>query len=237
MLEASSGKIAPAEFKESFGSIMVGDKQAVEAVLPGTNTETMIIVPLGEKFMILVPVHDTAVTKVEPKVLQLFYQIVDTVQFPLNNGWYLYEDPEAGFSFSYPPDVFFQTSQEGGLGFRTARIQFPRVKGQGYQGMVVDVLSNETHRPIEQVIKEIYTTPILNLSVESIKASVEKITVADHPAYLTTYQPFMFELCIFVPYEDKILFIVPVHDNLDIAGSPEALKLFWEIVNTFKINP
>ena len=235
VLEESSGKIASMEFKDTLGNIMVGEKPAVQATIPETNTETTIIVPLGEKFMIIAPIHDTAVIKVEPEILQMFYQIVDSVQFPLENGWYLYEDKEAGYSFSYPPDVFFHTSQEGGLEFRTARIQFTRLKDQGYQGMVVDVLSNPNNQSIDKIIQEMYSTPILNLSLETINATVNKISVAEFPAYLTTYQPFMFELCIFVPYRDKILFIVPVHDNLDNTVSPEALKVFWDIVKTFKI--
>jgi hypothetical protein len=180
------------------------------------------------------PPEDTPVDFISPAITPLPTYTQTPTPVVLENGWYLYEDQEAGYSFGYPPDAFFLTSHEGGLKFKTARIQFTMLKGQGYQGMVLDVLSNETHQPIDNIIQEMYTTPILNLSLDSINATVEKISIADHPAYLTTYQPFMFELCIFVPYEDYILFIVPVHDNLDNAGSPEALKLFWEIVKTIK---
>jgi hypothetical protein len=174
---------------------------------------------------------------VKPSNIPTLTTTLTSTPIVLENGWYLYEDKEAGFSFSYPPDVFFHTSQEGDREFRTAHIQFTMLKGQGYQGMVVDVLSNPTNQSIDKIIQEKYSTPILNLSLETINATVKKISVAEIPAYLTTYQPFMFELCIFVPYGDKILFIVPVHDNLDFAGSPEALKVFWNIVKTFKIYP
>lgn len=182
------------------------------------------------------PPENTPMDFVWPTNTALPSPTVTPTPIILENGWYLYEDKEAGYSISYPPESFLVTSHEGGLEFSTVRIQFNFLKNQGYQGLVVDVLSNTKHQSVGEVIQNVYSTPIINLSLDSIESTAKKILVGETLAYLTTYQPFMFELCVFIPYGDKILFIVPVHDNLDSTVSQDALKIFWVIVETIKIN-
>lgn len=65
----------------------------------------------------------------------------------LENGWYLYTDQEAGYSFSYPPDALFQTSKEGAFDYKSAYLQFHIPSMNGYQGMMIQVLSNPESLP------------------------------------------------------------------------------------------
>jgi hypothetical protein len=238
VLEESSGKIAPMEFKDTLGNIMVGGKQAVQATIPGTNTETTIIVPLGEKFMIIAPVHDTAVIKVEPEILQMFYQIVDTVQFHLENGWYLYEDKEAGFSFSYPPEVYIHTSKEGFLDFKTVHIAF-EPSGLGYQGMVIELFSNPKGLPIENIVQQFYSrdNPETKPAIADIKAALNPVMVGNLSAYKSVYHPSMAEFVVFVPMHFKILCVTPVTEMGLTDFAPSSQEMFDNILATLTIKP
>lgn len=238
ILEESSGKNAPKEFKESLGSIMVGGKPAIEAVIPGTNTETMIIVPLGEKFMILAPVHGTAVTEVEPKILILFYRIVDTVQFPLENGWYLYEDPEAGFSFSYPPEVYVHTSKEGFLDFKSVHLVF-KPSGLGYQGMIIELFSNPKDLPFEDIVQQFYSrdNPETKPTIADIQAALNPIMLGNLSAYKSVYRPSMANFIIIVPMKDKILCATPVTEMGLTDFAPSSQEMFEKILATLTFIP
>jgi len=154
----------------------------------------------------------------------------------LENGWYLYTDKEAGYSFSYPPEAHFHTSKEGGLDYKTAHIQFDIPDADGYQGMMIEILSNPEKLPIESVAQKIYTTDLQSPSIDDVKKNSEQIKVAGMFAYQFTFKPFMYELTILLPNEDKVYFIVPVHDNLDTAVDPKALELFFKILETFTLN-
>jgi hypothetical protein len=110
-------------------------------------------------------------------------------------------------------------------------------EADGYQGMVIDVLSNPQKLPVENIVQAIYTDQTQKPPIDVVKATLEQIEVAGIPAYKSTYQPSMFELTILLPYEDKVYFIVPVHDNLDTALDPKGLELFFQILGTFTLNP
>lgn len=81
LFEESAQKSAPVEFANSLEHISVGGIPAVQAYIPSTNTEVTVIVLYDDKVFILAPVHDSAVTKVEKEILEVFYQILDTYKF------------------------------------------------------------------------------------------------------------------------------------------------------------
>jgi len=238
VLEESSGLIAPTEFKETLGNIIVGAKPAIQATIPGTNTETTIIVPLGEKFMILAPIHGTAVIRVEPEILQMFYQIVDTLQFPLENGWYLYEDKKAGFSFSYPPEVYVHTSKEGFLDFKTVHIAF-EPSSLGYQGMVIELFSNPKGLPLENILQQFYSrdNPETKPTIADIQAALNPIMLGNLSAYKSVYHPSMAEFIIVVPMNSKILCATPVTEMGLTDFAPSSQIMFDKILATLTIKP
>ena len=155
----------------------------------------------------------------------------------LENGWYLYIDKEAGYSFSYPPDAHFHTSKEGKLDYKSVHIQFDIPDANGYQGMMIEVLSNADKLPIESIAQKIYTTDLQSPSIDDVKKNSEQIKVAGMVAYQFTITHSFYEFSILSPNEDKVFFIVPVHDNLNLTVDPPALLLFFKILETFTLNP
>lgn len=155
----------------------------------------------------------------------------------LENGWYLYIDKEARYSFSYPPDAYFHTSKEGSLDYKSAYLQFTLPNADGYQGLMIQVLSNPEEIPVEGFAQKIYTIDPKGPSIDDLKKHSEQIKMAGMYGYKYSLSPFFYEFIILLPYEDKVYFIVPVHDNLNITLDPKALELFYKVLDTFALNP
>ncbi len=153
----------------------------------------------------------------------------------LENGWYLYNDTEAGYSFSYPADAHFMTSRDSGINYDIVSLQFEIPDANGYQGMEIMVIDNPEQLPVENVLQRIYSNPTDIPRIESIRATLGKITIAGLHAYKSTYRPSMYELTILIPHQDKIYYFLPVHDNLNLLMDPRGLKLFFEILDTFEL--
>lgn len=154
----------------------------------------------------------------------------------LENGWYLYIDKDAGYSFAYPPDTFFQISKEGFFQYKTARLQL-RIPDTGYQGMVIDIYVNSQNQSIEEFVQQIYTTAERTPSLAEIKSSISSIKVGEFDAYKSAYQPALAEFMIFVPFRDKILVAIPVTMMGLNAFEPQSVELFHQILATLSFDP
>jgi len=73
-------KSAPADFKGFFKEkdINVDGILASQVSIPGTNNEFTIIFLVKENFFIISPMHDLAVVNVDPKALDIFFQILES---------------------------------------------------------------------------------------------------------------------------------------------------------------
>ena len=81
LYEINTQKPATAAFSDSLQTMEVGGVSAVQAVIPGSNTELTVIVPYDVEVYIVSPVHDIAATKVATETLTLFHQVLDTMKF------------------------------------------------------------------------------------------------------------------------------------------------------------
>lgn len=80
LYEISAQHPAAAAFTNSLQTIKVGGFPGVKAYIPSTNTELTVIVPYDVQVFIVSPVHDSAMTKVEPQTLDLFNQILASME-------------------------------------------------------------------------------------------------------------------------------------------------------------
>lgn len=78
--EKYSSKSAPADFKSFFQEkdFDVDGTLASQVSIPGTNNEFTIIFLVKENFFIISPMHDMAVVNVDPKALDIFFQILES---------------------------------------------------------------------------------------------------------------------------------------------------------------
>ncbi|HXV44000.1 MAG TPA: hypothetical protein VEC96_13115 [Anaerolineae bacterium] len=154
----------------------------------------------------------------------------------LDNGWYQYTDPEIGYSFSYPPETRVKIGKSR-FGNHSARLQFKLPGVAGYQGMVIRVEGNPNDLPIEQMLAQLYERSAQELAPEELLSQVEVITVAGLPGIKTSILPTNTEFSILFLHNNRVYTLAPVHGPSDNTVDPAALALFYEIIETFTVNP
>lgn len=152
----------------------------------------------------------------------------------LDNGWYQYTDPELGYSFSYPPDTRVKIGKSR-FGNHSARLQFKLPGVIGYQGMVIRVEGNPNDLPIEQMLAQLYQRSAQEVAPEQLLSQVEVVTVAGLPAIKTSILPTNTEFSILFLYNQRVYTLAPVHGPSTNTVDPQALALFNQIVESFKV--
>ncbi|MBE7550429.1 MAG: hypothetical protein HS126_05060 [Anaerolineales bacterium] len=153
----------------------------------------------------------------------------------LDNGWYRYTDPELGYSFSYPAETRLKIGKSR-FGNHSAQLQFKLPGVVGYQGMVIRVEGNPNDLPIEQMLAQLYQRSAQEIAPEDLLSQVEVITVAGLPGIKTSILPTNTEFSILFLYNQRVYTLAPVHSSTTNAVDPQALELFYQIVESFKVN-
>jgi hypothetical protein len=181
-----------------------------------------------------IPVNVTPTIK--PTILPT--QIPSPTPVKLDNGWYLYEDKDAGFSISYPPNSHISTSINLNDKYKTVNIAFIQVgTSGGYQGMVIGVLNDQSGLSIEKVVEKIYGDSPIKPSTDAIKSSLAYIKVGNTTGIKTFIPPTITEVSILIPHRNDVLFFAPVHGLAADSVDPEVLKLFYKILDTLLVTP
>ena len=184
------------------------------------------------------PPEDTPVEFTKPTITP--YPTLTQTPPPvvLENGWFLYEDKEAGYSFSYPPEVHLSTSKEGFLDFKTVHIAF-KPSGLGYQGMVIELFSNPKGLPIEDIVQQYYSrdNPETKPAIADIQAALNPIMVGNVPAYKSVYSPSMAKFIFIVPMNGKFFCATPVTEMGLTDFAPSSQEMFEKILTTLTFKP
>ncbi|MCB0044213.1 MAG: hypothetical protein KDD92_02155 [Caldilineaceae bacterium] len=157
----------------------------------------------------------------------------------LPNGWYRHVEEEAGFQIDYPPESVSITSGRNRRGpYSSLYIGFilPQVTvGYSYQGMIINVIENNEGLSAEEWIRHDY----LNLFDQEAPADmrIEPITLSNVMGYQVDYYPGNTDLQVIVPYENKICVIAMVYGLADGYARPEALDLYYKMIDTFNVLP
>lgn len=152
----------------------------------------------------------------------------------LDSGWYQYTDPELGYSFSYPPETRVKIGKSR-FGNHSAQLQFKLPGVIGYQGMVIRVEGNPNDLPIEQMLAQLYQRSAQEVAPEKLLSEVEVVTVAGLPGIKTSILPTNTEFSILFLYNQRVYTLAPVHGPSTNAVDPQALVLFNQIVESFKV--
>jgi hypothetical protein len=154
----------------------------------------------------------------------------------LDNGWYQYTEPTIGYSFSYPPQTKVKIGQSR-FGNHTAQLQFKLPDVTGYQGMVIRVQANPNDLPIDQILAQLYQQSTQEIAPEDLLNQVEVMTVAGQPALKTSILPLNTEFSILFLHHNRVYILAPVHGPTTSAVDPQALELFYQILETFAVKP
>ena len=150
-------------------------------------------------------------------------------------GWLAFRDPEAECTFCYPAGADLKAGKSR-LGIYTIRLQFRMPDVIGYQGMVIHVVPITDSSTMDDILAQLYESSPGDLSLEEWLAELEPTTVGSQTGFKTSCAEGSSDFSIVIPYEGKVYIAAPVHDIVATCVDPQALELFYQVLETFIVN-
>ena len=152
----------------------------------------------------------------------------------LDNGWYLYTDPDGEFSFAYPPIALITGSGQNPVDLSKNIILQFNLPDKSYQGMSIRVESNPKRlQGIDIAVKLFEDSSQKPVPAEFVN-SLKQISVGGKPGVLAHIPSTNTEVTVIIPYDDKVVILAPVHNPAATKVEEETLKVFFQILDTFK---
>jgi hypothetical protein len=122
------------------------------------------------------------------------------------------------------------------LGIYTIRLQFRMPNVTGYQGMVIHVVPITDSFSMDDILAQLYESNPQDLSLEEWLAQLEPTTVGSQNGFKTSCAEGSSDFSTVIPLEDKAHIATPVHDIAATCVGPQALELFYRVLETFIVN-
>jgi hypothetical protein len=149
--------------------------------------------------------------------------------------WLVFCDPEAECTFSYPSDADLKAGKSR-FGIYTIRLQFRMPDVTGYQGMVIHVVPITDSSSMDDILAQLYESSPQYLSLDEWLTQLEPTTVGSQTGFKTPCAEGSSDFSIVIPLEDKAYIATPVHDIAATCVGPQALELFYRVLETFIMN-
>jgi hypothetical protein len=149
--------------------------------------------------------------------------------------WFVFCNPEAGCTFSYPADADFQAGKSK-FGIYTIRLQFQMPDVVGYQGMVIHVVPMTDSSSMDDILAQLYESSPQDLSFDEWMAQLEPTTVGSQTCFKTPCAEGSSDFSIVIPHENKVYIAALVHDIAATCVDPQTLELFYRVLETFIVN-
>jgi hypothetical protein len=160
-------------------------------------------------------------------------QIPTSTPVMLDNGWYLYSDPDGEFSFAYPPTAMISAGQNPVDLSKNITIQF-QIPEKTYQGMSIRIESNPKRLQGAEIAQQLFEKSAQKPATAEFTNSLQQIFVGGISAVQTTIPSSNTEVTIIVPYNVKVLIVSPVHETSATKVEQETLDLFYQILSSIK---
>jgi len=202
---------------------------AVEASVLGTVLLVMTLVSCAPQLTPAVTEPLSAVTL----GAELTATLLPTPAIP--EDWLAFRDTEAECTFCYPADADLKAGKSR-LGIYTMRLQFRMPDVTGYQGMVIHVVPITDSSGMDDIWAQLYESSPQALSLDEWLAQLEPTTVGSQTGFKTPCAEGSSDFSIVIPLEDKAYIATPVHDIAATCVGPQALELFYRVLETFIVN-
>ncbi len=150
----------------------------------------------------------------------------------LENGWFRFTDPDAGYSIDYPSNSSLSVSNDIALEYKHVTIIFPTLNGSDYHTMQIIVYANSERLPFKRIVEDKVYQGKSPKKGDDIPLTPIKVSGFD--AVKMVMSPF--DPAVFISAKSKIYFISLPYDML--SGNPptaEAIEVFNQILNTFLV--
>ena len=153
----------------------------------------------------------------------------------LDDGWFLYIDPDSEFSFAYPPTARIDAGQNPLDLSKNISIQFISPDNP-YQGMSIRLELNPKRLQGSEIANQLFEMSAQKQAPVDFSNSFKPISVGKASAIEASIPSLNTEITVIVPLGDKVFIISPVHDSVNTKVENETLELFYEILTTFNFN-
>jgi hypothetical protein len=160
-------------------------------------------------------------------------QIPTSTPVVLDNGWYIYSDPDGEFSFAYPPTAVISAGQNPVDLSKNITIQF-QIPEKTYQGMSFRIEPNPKRLQGAEIAQQLFEKSAQKPATAEFTNSLQQIFVGGISAVQTTIPSSNTEVTIIVPYNVKVLIVSPVHETSATKVEQETLDLFYQILSSIK---
>jgi len=152
----------------------------------------------------------------------------------LENGWYLYSDPDGEFTFTYPPSAVINAGQNPVDSSKNIIIQF-LLPEKPYQGMSIRLEPNPERLQGTDLAKQLFEKSAQKPVTAEFMNSLQPIFVGGISAVQAVIPSSNTEVTIIIPYDDKVFIVSPVHEPSVTKVEKETLETFYQILNTMKL--
>jgi hypothetical protein len=146
-------------------------------------------------------------------------------------GWLTYTDKDAGFSFSYPPDAYFETGTTEQHPFNFIRLVF---SDAGQSSLIVDVRDNTAKSTPRELAAQAYQETGGQAAPKAMLDAEETVKVGSLDAWKYIVPPTLTDFMLFIPIGDKMLVIYPGSTADPISGKTSGMDLFNQVISTFR---
>jgi len=158
---------------------------------------------------------------------------------PAPGEWREFTDPEAGYTINFPTNAPISAGKSPGEVYQAVLVTFrlENVDKYHYQGMSLRVWPSKEKLSIDEVVKELFKDMTLKDLPENIdlNSQMEVTVIATLPAFQTDVLPGSTSVHVLIPHKDKVYIFALVHELAGIASDPQAVKLFYEILDSFRV--
>jgi len=172
-------------------------------------------------------------TSIPPTLTSPAIPIPTSTPAVLENGWYIYNDPDGEFTFAYPPTAMINAGQNPVDLSKNITIQF-QIPDKPYQGMSIRIEPNPKQLQGAEIAQQLFERSAQKPASAAFTNSLQQIQVGGISAVQTTIPSSNTEVTIIVPYEVKVLITSPVHESSTTKVEQETLALFYQVLNSMK---
>ena len=102
--------------------------------------------------------------------------------------------------------------------------------------MVIHVVPITDSFSMDDILAQLYESSPQDLSFEEWLAQLEPTTVGSQTGFKTSCAEGSSDFSIVIPLEGKAYIATPVHDIAATCVDPEALELFYRVLETFIVD-
>jgi hypothetical protein len=151
----------------------------------------------------------------------------------LENGWYLYTDPDGEFSFAYPATARVSAGQNPVDLSKNITIQF-LIPEKSYQGMSIRIEPNPKRLQGADIARQLFEISAQKPASAEFTNSLKQILVGGISAVQTSIPSTNTEVTVIISYDVEAFIVSPVHESSAIKVEKETLDLFYQILDTMK---